>query len=84
MAQAPPLTSAEGSGGARFRTLLLLSLVGFIEGADMQLLPATFKALETDMGLSPKTLGLQGARIKLSLIATLSNCNGHALVRVTR
>lgn len=39
------------------RTCLLLCMVGFIEGADMQLLPATFRALEADLGLSPTNLG---------------------------
>lgn len=38
------------------QALALLCMVTFIEGADMQLLPATFRALEVDLGLSPAAL----------------------------
>lgn len=36
---------------------ILLCAVCFIDGADMQLLPASFRALEVDLGLSPVGLG---------------------------
>jgi len=41
-------------------TLALLSAVCMIEGADIQLLPASFKALERDLGLSPWHLAMLG------------------------
>eukprot|EP00931_Biecheleriopsis_adriatica_P106121 TRINITY_DN80635_c0_g1_i1.p1 TRINITY_DN80635_c0_g1~~TRINITY_DN80635_c0_g1_i1.p1 ORF type:complete len:476 (-),score=73.80 TRINITY_DN80635_c0_g1_i1:44-1471(-) len=52
------------------KTLFLLCCVGFIEGADMQLLPATFSALETDMGLSPARLGEMSLAQSLLMSAT--------------
>eukprot|EP00928_Gymnodinium_smaydae_P014917 TRINITY_DN15476_c0_g1_i1.p1 TRINITY_DN15476_c0_g1~~TRINITY_DN15476_c0_g1_i1.p1 ORF type:complete len:479 (+),score=62.74 TRINITY_DN15476_c0_g1_i1:75-1511(+) len=42
-------------------TIPLLCSVCFIEGADLQLLPATFKALERQLGLSPADLATLGA-----------------------
>eukprot|EP00927_Polykrikos_kofoidii_P065235 TRINITY_DN61019_c0_g1_i1.p1 TRINITY_DN61019_c0_g1~~TRINITY_DN61019_c0_g1_i1.p1 ORF type:complete len:528 (+),score=44.01 TRINITY_DN61019_c0_g1_i1:74-1657(+) len=45
---------ADESGNANLR---LLCIVAFIEGADAQLLPATFRALMIDLGLSPVGLG---------------------------
>ncbi|CAE8732589.1 unnamed protein product [Polarella glacialis] len=50
---------------SRRRTLALLCVVAAIEGADMQLLPATFHALEADLGFSPALLG------KMSLAQSL-------------
>jgi len=37
-------------------TLFMIYMVSFFEGADMQLLPTSFRALEADLGLSPTTL----------------------------
>ena len=37
-------------------TLSMIYIVNFFEGADMQLLPSSYRALEADLGLSPTTL----------------------------
>jgi len=41
-------------------SLWLLYAVCFVEGADTQLLPSTFRALEADVGLSPQDLAMLG------------------------
>eukprot|EP00929_Paragymnodinium_shiwhaense_P123680 TRINITY_DN9780_c0_g1_i1.p1 TRINITY_DN9780_c0_g1~~TRINITY_DN9780_c0_g1_i1.p1 ORF type:complete len:641 (+),score=109.77 TRINITY_DN9780_c0_g1_i1:215-2137(+) len=51
------LAKLKGLKNRHQRTLILLCIVCFIEGADMQLLPATFRALEQDLGFSPVLLG---------------------------
>jgi len=37
-------------------TLFMVYACSFLEGADVQLLPASYRALESDLGLSPSTL----------------------------
>merc|ERR1719181_1840012 len=49
----------------RFLSFVLLLAACFIDGADMQLLPASLKALETDLGFQPVSLG------KLAMIQAL-------------
>eukprot|EP00403_Amphidinium_massartii_P011122 CAMPEP_0178422568 /NCGR_PEP_ID=MMETSP0689_2-20121128/27242_1 /TAXON_ID=160604 /ORGANISM="Amphidinium massartii, Strain CS-259" /LENGTH=523 /DNA_ID=CAMNT_0020044139 /DNA_START=58 /DNA_END=1629 /DNA_ORIENTATION=+ len=53
----PNLHEGFWHSGPRLRTVLLICIVSFIEGADTQLLPATFRALEIDLNLSPQGLG---------------------------
>lgn len=52
-----PCALPVGADAKRAATRWLLCVVSFVEGADAQLLPATFHALEADLGLSPVGLG---------------------------
>lgn len=51
-------------------TIGLLFLVCVVEGADAQLLPSTFRALEADLGLSPTNLAHLGLMQGLAMAAS--------------
>lgn len=54
----PSLFEDEDFKSRRRRTLFLLYAVCFVDGADVQLLPASFRALEANVGFTPTDLGL--------------------------
>lgn len=51
MRAVPPRISSDG-------TLAALILLSALKGADLQLLPSSFRAMEHEMGLRPHMLGL--------------------------
>merc|ERR1719199_144152 len=48
---------APAPNGLHQLSLILLLAACFIDGADVQLLPASFRALEADLGFAPVNLG---------------------------
>lgn len=56
--QHPDLEKRRKSSAASYLALGLLYTVCIIDGADQQLLPSSYRALEADLGLSPENLAM--------------------------